>query len=117
VTRHLARLAPVVVAFLTVVVSILVLVDVQSPARSGLVAAFLFLCPGLALVRLLRLEEPLLELTLAIAFSLALAGLVSLTLLYAHLWSPGAGLAILVAITIGGSGLELATRSNDRRAA
>jgi hypothetical protein len=117
VTRELTRLEPLGVALLTSVASMLVLVDFHSPVRSALVAAFVFLCPGLALVRLLRLEEPLFELTLGIALSLALAGLVSVALLYAHAWSPGKGLAILAAIALGGSWFELATEPSERRVA
>jgi uncharacterized membrane protein len=117
VTRELTRFEPIGVALLTSLASTLVLVDVHSPVRSVLVAAFVLVCPGLALVRLLRLEEPLFELTLGIALSLALAGLVSVALLYAHAWSPGKGLAILAVIAFGGSAFELATEPSERRAA
>lgn len=113
----MTRLVPAGALLIAVVASILVFLDVDSPLRAALVTIFLLGCPGLAFVRLMRLSEPLLELTLTVAFSLAVAGLVSVALLYADLWSPGAGLAILVVITLVGTVLELVTRTDGRRVA
>jgi len=114
-TVNPTRLVPAAAALIAVAATVLVFLDVDSPLRVALVAIFLLVCPGLALVRLLRLDDPLLELTLAVAFSLALAGLVAVALLYADLWSPGAGLVILVVITLVGTLLE-STLSDDQPA-
>lgn len=66
------------------------------------IAALLFLLigPGLACVRLLRLDDPLTELALAVAVSLALETIVATALLATGYWSAGAALAALVAITL-----------------
>jgi hypothetical protein len=63
---------------------------------------FLLLCPGLAWARLLRVEPLLNELLLGVALSLALDTIVSTALLYAHVPSARASLAVLIAITLGG---------------
>jgi hypothetical protein len=64
---------------------------------------FILVCPGMALVRLLRLGDPVAELGIGIALSVALATLVSGALLYAGAWSPRATLAILAAVTVAGA--------------
>ena len=70
------------------------------------VVAFVLVCPGLAIVRLLELREPLLEVVLGVTLSVALAGLVSATQLYLGAWSPAGTVAILVALTIGAELLD-----------
>ncbi len=73
---------------------------VTGPVRVAVVFAFVALCPGIAFVRLLALE-PLLELVLGVALSVALAVLGSETLVLARLWSPVGllvGLAVLACI-------------------
>ena len=61
---------------------------------------FLFVCPGMAVVRLLRLNNAVAEWMLAIALSLALDASVAGLLLYANHWSPGATLFILLDFTL-----------------
>jgi hypothetical protein len=76
-------------------------------ARAVAVLLFVTLCPGISLVRLVRLENPLAELALGIGLSLALAGIVSGAFLYANAWSPEAILGLLVAIAMGGVAIDL----------
>lgn len=59
---------------------------------------FLFVCPGMAVVRLLHLQEPLMEWVLALALSFAIDGLVAGILVYTGVWSPARTLAIVVGI-------------------
>jgi hypothetical protein len=61
----------------------------------------------MSLARLIDLGDALAEVTLAIAMSVALAGLVGGMLLYFGLWSPGTGSALLVAIAVGGVAADL----------
>jgi flagellin-like protein len=68
---------------------------------------FVLVCPGIALVRLLRLEDPFAELTLAVAVSIALALVLSGVGLYAGLWSPTVTLCVLIAITVTASHARL----------
>ena len=74
-----------------------------SPLRTVLVVWFLAVAPGLAVVGLLRLEDPWLELALVPALSLSIDAIVGGVLSYTGLWSPAAGILILVAISVAGA--------------
>jgi hypothetical protein len=75
---------------------------VSSPARPFVALWFLFVCPGMAFVRLLRLGDLLTELIFALALSLALDAIVAAGMIYARAWSPDLGLALLIGISIAG---------------
>jgi hypothetical protein len=78
---------------------LLVALDVASPVRAPITLAFSLLGPGWAIVQPLRLQDPLQELVLSVAVSMALVGLVAGASVYLDRWSPGLVLAILVVIT------------------
>ncbi len=84
----------IIISSLSVV--ILMAVEGAGVVRSLVSIWFLFLCPGLAFVQLLRIGPTWVEIILAVAFSLALDGLVAGILVYAQQWSPHVALAILV---------------------
>lgn len=71
-----------------------------SPLRVTLTFWFLFLCPGMAFIRLFRFESRITELTLAIALSLALNTLISETMILARIWSAWVCLLIVMSITM-----------------
>ena len=84
-------------------VSALVLVIViftGAPFRPAVTFWFLLICPGMAFVRLLHIEEWLTEFTLAIALSIAINIFVSETMVFARIWAPKAGLFALICISI-----------------
>jgi hypothetical protein len=102
------------VAAATVAAS-LVLADAEPAVRAPAVLAFLLVFPGIAVVRALAVAgDPLTELTLGVALSVALCVLVPTALLYLGMWSPGGALAVLVAITLVGVVVEV---SHSARAA
>jgi hypothetical protein len=68
---------------------------------------FLAICPGMALVRFLDLQEPITEWTLAVAVSLTLDALVASVQLYSGHWSPDLTLYILIWICIAGAFAQL----------
>ena len=72
----------------------------HSPLRLAVILWFVLVCPGMAFVRLLDLDDAAAEIALAVALSIALAMAVGGAALYSGLWAPGATLAILIAITI-----------------
>jgi hypothetical protein len=74
-----------------------------SPLRTLLVVWFLAVAPGLAVVGLLRLRDPWLEVALVPALSLSIDVIVGGILSYTRLWSPAAGILILVAISVAGA--------------
>lgn len=75
--------------------------------RPLIVLWFLLVCPGMALVRFLRLREPIAEWTLAIAMSLVLDALVASVQLYAGRWSPPLSLNILIGLCVAGALVQL----------
>ena len=81
-----------------------VLVAAQAPAgvRAPVVIVFLCVVPGTALVGLVNPDSFAVELSLAIALSVALSGLTAGVLAYAHLWSPTAVVVIVAAISLAG---------------
>jgi hypothetical protein len=81
----------------------------SSPARPLVTTWFLLACPGLALVRLLPQRGALTLVVLAIATSLTLETLVAEAMLETSAWSPRATLALLIAVTMGGSVIQLRT--------
>ena len=74
--------------------------ELHSPLRVVVILWFVLVCPGMAFVRLLDLDDAAAELALAVALSIALAMAAGGAALYSGLWAPGATLAILIAITI-----------------
>jgi hypothetical protein len=82
--------------------------------RAALVLPFLLVCPGMALVRLLRIDDGVAELMLAVALSFALNAIVPGTMLYAGAWSPQVGLLVLIAITLGATLVDLARQRLER---
>jgi hypothetical protein len=88
-------------------VALLVYGDADSAARLPVVLWFVLVCPGTALIRLLRLEDPVAELAIGAALSAALAVIVSGTMLYAGAWSPKATLGVLVGVTVLGAIVDM----------
>jgi hypothetical protein len=79
-----------------------ILVAAQAPAgvRAPVLIVFLCVVPGTALVGLVNPDSFAVELSLAIALSVAVSGLTAGVLVYAHLWSPTAVVVIVAAISI-----------------
>ena len=69
--------------------------------RLPVVLGFLLICPGVAVVRLIAIEDRLHQLTLALALSLGISSLASLVAVYAGVWSPNGILLVVIGLTIG----------------
>ena len=82
-------------------------IDIGPPLRPILIFWFLLICPGMAFVRLLQIQNPLSELTIAIAFSLALDTIIAEIMIYSGIWSPKLGLAALICISVVGALLQM----------
>jgi hypothetical protein len=76
--------------------------------RSAIVMWFLFVCPGLAMVEFLAIEDRINRFALAVPLSLAIATLGSIAGIYGSAWSPTSLLFALALFTIVGAGLRLA---------
>jgi hypothetical protein len=83
--------------------------NIGVPMQPAIVFWFMLVCPGMACVRLLEIQERSAELTLAVALSLALDGIVSETMVLARLWSPTWGLAVLAGVSVAGAVRQMRT--------
>jgi len=68
--------------------------------RPIILAWFLFVCPGMMLIRFFQLKEPTIEWTLAIAMSLVIDVAITSIQMYSDNWSPPITLAIIITICI-----------------
>jgi hypothetical protein len=93
------RVWPATIVGLAAVSMILVLTDWSGPVRAPLVLAFAAVCPGMALVRLVRVEEAVPELLLAVVVSLALAAVVPAITFYVGMWSAKLSLLLITEVT------------------
>jgi hypothetical protein len=75
--------------------------------RPALVMWFLFICPGMTVVRFFRLSETVIEWTLALALSFAIDAFIAGILLYAGWWSPARILSILIGFCLIGVMMQL----------
>jgi len=71
-----------VIALSSAVVAVLVYADVHTALRPLLVAWFLLVCPGMAMLHLLRLDNGAMKLAIAVALSVAFDTLVAIGFLY-----------------------------------
>ena len=107
--RFWPLLAPWLWPIITLISAIVVIFfTAMSPAygaryigyREIAVLWFVTLCPGMSLVSLLKLRHFLVEVTLAIALSLSLDGIVVGCFLYTGHWSPLAMLWVLIVLSL-----------------
>jgi len=98
---------PMIIIVSSFGIGVSVWLNIESPLRAALAFWFLLVCPGMALVRLLQLRDLLIELTLAIALSIALSTLVSEAMLMTQRWSSKGALAVLVGVSLSGAALQI----------
>ena len=71
----------------------------HSPVRTVLALAFLVVAPGAAGAELVQAARLVDRLAIVAGTSMAVDTAVALIFIYAHAWSPGRALAILIALT------------------
>ncbi|HYT43428.1 MAG TPA: hypothetical protein VEP90_13905 [Methylomirabilota bacterium] len=79
----------------------------EAVGRPIIVMWFLFVCPGMVLVRFFRLEEPISQWTIAIALSLSIDALVAGIQMYAGRWFPAGTLGILIGFCLIGAIIQI----------
>jgi hypothetical protein len=77
-----------------------VLVNLGGPMQYGVVVWFLGVCPGMAITRYLRLHEPLVEWTLAIALSFTIDVIVGTLSVMFGAWSSVGVFSIVLVFTV-----------------
>jgi len=105
--RYAVFIWPAVIVLSAVLAALMMLIPEPSPLRAAAAFWFLLVCPGMAFVRLLRLHDALVEVSLAIALSIAIDIIVSETLVVSNSWSPGWALAIIALVSLVGVALQL----------
>ena len=98
---------PLIIVGTGIAVVLMVAANLASPLRPILAFGFLFVCPGMAFVRLLHLHNRFAEFSLAVALSLAIDTLVSEMLVLMKIWSPLGSLLMIVIISLAGAVLQL----------
>jgi hypothetical protein len=76
----------------------IVTAQAPTPARTIAVFGFVLICPGAALIRLLRLREPLERVVLGLAIGLSLAALISEAAAIGHPMRARLVLAVLASV-------------------
>ncbi len=98
---------PLIIAVSAIGVGLAVLIDLGPPIRPLVAFWFLLVCPGMAFVRLLDIDEWITEWTMAIALSLALDALVAAIMVVTKTWSPAWALFVLIWVSLTGAVLQL----------
>jgi hypothetical protein len=104
-----AWLWPIVITLSLIAAISAIVADLPQPLRAAIVLWFIFVCPGMAFVRLLRLKEAWVEWVLAVALSMAIDLLVAAFILYVGLWSPVWILVVIAILTLAGVLFQLAS--------
>lgn len=91
---------------LTTAAGVLAFANVRSPVRPLIVMIFVLVVPGTALIRLVRLRDPVAELMLAVGLSIAVATLAASAAMYASVYSWRLVLGLLMGVTVTGTALE-----------
>ena len=98
---------PLIISTSGIVLMVLVLSNVQSPARVVIAVGFLMVCPGMAFVRLLDIGQSLIEWTLAVGLSIALVTLVAGVMIYAGVYTVERTLLLMILVTTIGVVLQI----------
>ena len=106
---HSNLLWPIIIILSAIAAGLVNFVIPNLTLRPVIVFWFLFICPGMVVIRFLRLKEPVVEWTLAIALSCAIDTLVASIQLYAGKWSPAGTLTLLIILCLCGAIVQLAT--------
>ncbi|GCE02779.1 hypothetical protein [Dictyobacter aurantiacus] len=91
---------PIIIICFALAAPITMRVLPSSPLRPLVMMVFLFICPGMALIRFLHLRERASKLALALAVSFSVDGLIAGVYLYSYHWSPLGIMSTLALISI-----------------
>ena len=105
--KRLRWLCPAIIILSTIAAGLVSFVITDTAVRPFIILWFLFVCPGMALVRFFRLEDLVVECILALALSFAIDAIAAGALLYARSWSPATIIGIIMSISLGGAILQI----------
>jgi hypothetical protein len=99
---------PLCILLFTLAVTLSTFLFPDIGARPVVIMTFLFVIPGMVVVRFFRIEDIAIELMLAIALSFAIDAFTAGIILYAGQWSPKNILSFLIGFCFGGAIAQLA---------
>lgn len=99
---------PAVIICSSIVAGYIDLTNLNGTLRPIITMWFLFVCPGMTLVRFLRLHNTVAQWAIALALSLSIDAIVAGIQMYAGLWSPVVTLVILLCLCLSGSLIQVA---------
>src|SRR5713226_9660515 len=105
--KRLLWLWPAIIILSTVAAGLVTFEITDTAVRPFIVLWFIFVCPGMALVRFFRLEELAIEWILALALSFAVDAIVAGVLLYVCMLALTETLEILMCIRLGSAILQI----------
>jgi hypothetical protein len=114
---RLRRPWPAVIVASSIAVAICNWLAVGQPMRTIAAFWFFLVCPGLAVVGMIDIRDRLAEAIVAVALSIAIVTGVAMVMVMAEIWSPDAGLAVLIAISLAGAAAQAVLRRRQERAA
>ena len=106
-TFRLPWLWPTIIIVSTLTTGFVTFATPTFALRPFIVFWFLFVCPGMTLVRFLRLDGAIVQWTLAFATSFAVDALVAGLLMYTGHWSMPITLSILMGLCLVGATIQL----------
>ena len=89
---------PLIILASAALIAVYLLEDLQNPLRPWLAFWFLLICPGMAFVPLLRINNWMSELVIALSLSIAIDTIVATIAVLTKVWSPEIMLTILIGI-------------------
>jgi hypothetical protein len=98
---------PLIIIYASVLVGILSWSNIANVISPILIFLFMLVIPGLAYTRLFNFKDLFTELIMAVTFSIILNTILAEFMLFSHHWSPDAGLAVLIAISIYGAFIQI----------
>jgi hypothetical protein len=107
---HATWLWPALIILLSIGVELVTFVFPAVVIRPLLVMCFLFVCPGMTVVRFFGLSGAVIEWMLALALGLAIDSFVAGIFLYAGWWSPEGILAVLIGLCLIGASIQLVVK-------
>ena len=99
---------PLCILLFTLAVTLITFVFPDNGARPAVIMAFLFVIPGMAVVRFFRIEDIAIELMLALALSFSIDAFTAGIVLYAGQWSQKNILSFLIGLCLSSAVAQLA---------
>ncbi len=97
---------PIAISVAALLAGIFALIKSGGFLGSAIIFLFMLVIPGLAYTRLVHIGDFLLEIVVAVGISLVLGTILAEGMVFLHIWSPNAGLGVLIGISLIGAFLQ-----------